>query len=97
MGRPVFEVERSGDWMPVEEVREAALKVLDEGKDVTLNLKNIDHLDASALQILLTLGIEQKKRGRQLDLTHVSPPLRQWIEYSGAVDQFVMVAQKNDE
>jgi hypothetical protein len=70
MERSVVEVERLGDWMPVEELREAALKALGEGKDVTLNLKNVDHLDASALQIL---------------------------DYSGAVDQFFMIAEKNDE
>jgi anti-anti-sigma factor len=83
--------------MPVEELREAALKVLSEGEDVTLNLKNVDHLDASALQILLTLGMEQKKRGRQLDLINVSPQLRQWFCYSGAGDQFFMIAEKNHD
>jgi len=97
MEQAVFEVERSGDWMPVEELREAALKVLGEGKDVTLNLKSLDHLDASALQILLALEIEQKKQGRQLHLTNVSAHLRQWFDYSGAVDQFVLIAQENDE
>ena len=97
MEQAVFEVERSGDWMPVEELREAALKVLGEGKDVTLNLKSLDHLDASALQILLALEIEQKKQGRQLHLPNVSAHLRQWFDYSGAVDQFVLIAQENDE
>jgi anti-anti-sigma factor len=97
MERSVVEVERLGDWMPVEELREAALQALGEGKDVTLNLKNVDHLDASALQILLTLGMEQKKCGRRLDLIHVSSHLRQWFDYSGAVDQFFMIAEKNDE
>jgi anti-anti-sigma factor len=97
MERSVLEVERLGDWMPVEELREAALKVLSEGEDVTLNLKNVDHLDASALQILLTLGMEQKKRGRQLDLINVSPQLRQWFGYSGAGDQFFMIAEKNHD
>jgi len=57
----VFVVERSGNWMPVEELRDEALKVLGEGKDVTLDLKSLDHLDASALQILLALDMEQKK------------------------------------
>ncbi len=97
MERAVFDVERSGDWMPVEELREAALKVVGEGKDVTLNLKSLNHLDASALQILLALELEQKKWGRQLDLINVSSDLRQWFDYSGAADQFLMVAQRTDE
>lgn len=96
MERTVFEVERSGDWMPAEELQEAALKVLSEGKDVTLSLKNVDHLDASSLQILLALEMEQKKRGRQMDLINVSSHLRQWFDYSGAVEYF-MIAEKNDE
>lgn len=97
MEQAIFEVERSGDWMPVEELRETALKALGEGKDMTLDLKNLDHLDASALQILLALEMEQKKQGRQLHLANVSAHLRQWFDYSGAVDQFFMIAQENDE
>jgi len=97
MERTVFEVERSGDWMPAEELRAEALKVLGEGKDVPLSLKSLNHLDASALQILLALGIEQKKQGRQLQLTNVSSQLRQWFDYSGAVGQFVMVAEESNE
>ena len=97
MERSVFEVERSGDWMPVEELRETALKCLGEGKDVTLNLKNLDHLDASALQILLALDMEQKKQGRQLHLANVSAHLRQWFDYSGAVDQFFVIERQSNE
>ena len=53
-------VDRSGDWMPAEELRAAALDALSQEKDVVLNLGNVDHLDASALQILLALEREQK-------------------------------------
>lgn len=63
---------------------------------MTLNLKDVDHLDAGALQILLVLKIEQKKRGRQLDLIDVSPHLRRWFDHAGAVDRF-FIAEKNDE
>ncbi|HUD74655.1 MAG TPA: STAS domain-containing protein [Terracidiphilus sp.] len=97
MERTVFEVGRSGDWMPVEELREEALKVLGEGKDVTLNLNSLDHLDASALQILLALDMEQKKQGRQLHLTNVSAHLRPWFDYSGAVDQFFVIERQSNE
>jgi anti-anti-sigma regulatory factor len=81
-----IEVERSGDWMPVEELRDAMLVAVAAGHDVTLNLARIEHLDASALQILLALETEQKKHGRRLELGNVSPHLRQWFEYAGAIE-----------
>jgi anti-anti-sigma factor len=85
----VIEVERSGDWMPAEELREAASAALPGSNDLTLNLERIDHLDASALQILLALELEQKNRGQQLHLVNASPELRRWFELSGAADHFV--------
>ena len=82
----LIEAERSGDWMPAEELRTAALGAVETGNEVTLNLGGIDYLDASALQILLALGAEQKKRGRRLEVAGASPHLRQWFEYAGAVE-----------
>jgi len=76
----LIEAERSGDWMPAEELRTAALGAVETGNEVTLNLGGIDYLDASALQILLALGAEQKKRGRRLEVAGASPHLRQWFE-----------------
>ena len=59
--RAVIEVERSGDWMPADELRAAALVVLAAGDDSALNLDGIDHLDASAMQILLARGTEKSR------------------------------------
>lgn len=84
----VVEVERSGDWMPADELRAAALAALEAGNDVSLHLDGIDHLDASALQILLALVAEQKQRGRQLELANTSSHLRQWFDYAGAAEVF---------
>jgi len=70
--RVVIEVERSGDWMPAEELKEAAIAAL----------------DASAMQILLALEAEQKNRGQHLHLVNASPQLRQWFELSGAMGHF---------
>ena len=75
--------------MPAEELRAAALGAVEAGHDVTLHLGGIDHLDASALQILLALDAEQKRCGRQLEVTNTSPHLRQWFEYAGAAEQFL--------
>ncbi len=95
-GRFSIDVDRSGDWMPVQELRDAALGAIEVGSDVTLNLGGIDHLDASSLQILLALEAEQKRRGRQLELANPSPHLLQWFEYAGAADHFSMTVQKNN-
>ena len=82
--------------MPVEDLREAALSAVNAGSDVTLNLDRVNHLDASALQILLALDAEQKKRGRNLQLTNASSHLQQWFEYAGAA-HFFMTGQKHNE
>ncbi len=96
-GAFIMAVERSGDWMPAEELREAVLAALDQGKDMTLDLDRVDHLDASALQILLALDAEQKKRGRNLQLANASPHLQQWFEFAGVADRFSMAGQKSNE
>jgi anti-anti-sigma regulatory factor len=95
---PIYiEVERSGDWMPAEELRKAALAASGESKDVTVNLGKVDHLDASALQILLALDAEQKRQGRHLHLANASAHLRQWFEYAGVAECFLMNGPENDE
>lgn len=83
--------------MPAEELRDAALAVLREDRDVTVNLGKIDHLDASALQILLAFDAEQKKCGRSLQLANASAHLRQWFDYAGVADHFSMTGPKSDE
>lgn len=93
----ILAVERSGDWMPAEELRDAALTAVGQGKDVTLDLDRVDHLDASALQILLALDAEQKKRGRNLQLAKASPHLRQWFEFAGVAEFFSMAERKDNE
>jgi anti-anti-sigma regulatory factor len=90
-------VERSGDWMPADELREAALAALPHGNGVTLNLDRIDHLDASALQILLALDTELKSQEQTLRLTHVSAHLLKWFEFAGAHEQFSLTGQSAHE
>ena len=86
----LINVERAGEWMPVEDLLQAARTAAAAGQDVNLNLDKIDHLDASALQVLLALEAEYKKRGRIVELAHVSPSLRQWFEYAGATEKFFL-------
>ena len=80
--------ERSQNWMPADELRDLAQDALEAGHDVTVNVGNIDHLDASALQILLALEAEQKKRKGHLELRDASANLLHWFEYAGATDHF---------
>jgi anti-anti-sigma regulatory factor len=95
--RTVIAVERSGDWMPADELREAALVSVREGKDLTLDLDKVDHLDASALQILLALEAAQKEPALHTDLANASPHLRQWFDYAGVVGQSFMARRNSDE
>jgi len=83
--------------MPAEELWEAAQAAVSQGKDVTLNLDKIDHLDASALQILLALDAEQKKKGLHLQLAKASSNLRDWFDYSGAAALFPMTEQRSND
>ena len=95
--RVVIDVERSGDWMPVEDMMKTALSAIEQKKQLTLNLNNIDHLDASALQVLLALDTEEKNRGGHLDLINASHSLRQWFEYSGTAAHFFETGAANHE
>lgn len=92
-----IEVASSQDWLPPEELKEVALKNIEAGKNLVLNLNSVDHLDASALQILLALEAEQKAHGSDLRFAHVSPELRQWIDHAGAAAQLSMDERKSDE
>jgi anti-anti-sigma factor len=85
-----IDVDRSGDWMPAEELRQAAIAALTTSNDMALNLEGIEHLDASAMQVLLALEIEQINRGRHLDLVNASPSLRRWFELAGASDHLCL-------
>jgi anti-anti-sigma factor len=97
MKKTAIEIERSGDWLPAEELRDKVLAALDEGADAALDLGKVDHLDAQALQILLALDLEQKKQQQQLHLENISPELRQWFDYAGAADHFLMTQRSGDE
>lgn len=89
----MIEVERSGNWMPAEELMDKSLILLGEGKDISIDLDKVDYLDASALQILLALDMEQKKQGQHLHLKNASSYLRQWFEFAGAGEQLSMTEQ----
>lgn len=81
-------VAHAEEWVPADELRTAALAVLGEERDVVLELNQVSHLDASALQVLLALNVELKSRGHQLRLMNSSPQLQQWFAYAGVAEVF---------
>ena len=97
MRRVVVEVERSGGWISADELRLGALKALEQGKDALIDVQKIEHLDASALQVLLALEIAQTKRGHQVKVENASQNLRQWFEYAGASGHFQIGGQDSNE
>ena len=72
----------------MEDLREEALAALEADNNVIVHLDRLDHLDASSLQILLALDMEQKKRGKTLQLANPSAQLRKWFELAGAAEYF---------
>ena len=79
----VIIVTREGEWLAPEELRALALSAVDVDGNLTVNLEGVDHLDASALQMLLALAAERKKRGKGLRLANASLALSRWFEYAG--------------
>jgi ABC-type transporter Mla MlaB component len=80
----LLEAGRAGNWLPPEELLRLARSAADTGTDVTLSLGNLDHLDTTALQVLLALQAECRKHGKSLQLLHVSPALARWFACAGA-------------
>lgn len=79
----------SGQWMEAADLRGWAGDRLaaDEPQAVlVLDVSGADHLDASALQVLLAIRAEQQRRGGVLQLVKPSEPLRRWFDYAGAAD-----------
>jgi anti-anti-sigma regulatory factor len=79
----VILVTHEGEWLPPEELRAIALAAVDTDGSLTVNLEGVEHLDASALQMLLALAAERKKRGKGLRLANASLALSRWFEYAG--------------
>jgi len=83
--------------MPTEELRETAIAASVQKRDVTLDLNRVDHLDASALQILLALDTDLKNRGQKLRLAKVSEHLQKWFGFAGVDDWFLTAGHENND
>ncbi len=92
---------RSGEWMEASALRLEAIELLAgnpgaPASDLVLDLDGLDYLDASALQVLLAIGAEQRRRGGTLQLEHVSPRLQQWFDYAGAAEPLGLAADRKE-
>ena len=64
-------------------LREAALAAVASGRDVTVDCAAAEHLDVSALQILIALGREVFAAGRQCDVAGVPPAVAELFRLAG--------------
>jgi anti-anti-sigma factor len=86
----VVKVARGGEWLVPDEFRQACVEAVAAQFDVVIDLEGIDHLDGSALQILVALGAEQQRNDRRLSLANASPSLLRWFEFAGAGRLFAL-------
>lgn len=82
---------RSGEWMEASALRLRAIELFAgspdaPASDLVLDLEGLDHLDASALQVLLAIAADQRRRGGALQIEHISASLQQWFGYAGAAE-----------
>jgi anti-anti-sigma factor len=79
----VINVTREGDWLPPDELHAVARSAVNAEGNLIVNLRGVDHLDASAFQILLALAKERKRQEGALILAEASTALSRWFEYAG--------------
>jgi len=79
---------QAGGWMEASALRGWVMGQLGQGQppEMIIDLEGLEHLDASALQVLLAIGSEQKRRGGVLRLENVSAGMRQWFAWAGAAE-----------
>jgi len=80
---------RSGEWMEALELRRRATEELEahsQLREVVIDVGGLEHLDASALQVLVAIRGELRGRKGRLRLEHASEGLRRWFRYAGAED-----------
>lgn len=80
----------AGEWIDPAALRAEALQLLSDpeynARDLVVDLEDVHHLDAGALQILVALSMEQHRRGVLLHCSHASSELQHWFGLAGAAD-----------
>lgn len=73
----------------VKAVREELLTLLDgqeESSNIPLDAGELNNLDATGLQLLIAFCSNCSKVGHNCELTNITPPLRQLLEFTGGID-----------
>ncbi len=87
----VVEIKVKGDieMMTIKEFKE---KLLDIGEnndvDITLDLSEVDYIDSSGVGVLISLNKIQRKKGKKLELTKVSPKFLNVLKLSSLAEVF---------
>jgi len=74
----------SGDWIPSDLLQDSALAAWRKGKNVKVSLESVEHLDASALQILVALANSLQRDSHKLELVNLPAALERWFCLAGA-------------
>jgi anti-anti-sigma regulatory factor len=74
----------SGDWIPPDSLHESAIEAWRQGMDVKVSLESLEHLDASALQILIALAASLQRDAHRLELANPPAALERWFSLAGA-------------
>ena len=65
------------------ELQQAALRVLEQGRDLRIHCDQVDYFDVSAVQILLALHEKLRRMGKNLHLSDVSPAVQNLLRLAG--------------
>ena len=78
------------------ELHQAAQQLLDRSLNVTVVCEHVEHMDTSAVQILLALQSGLQHKGQRLRLTSASAQVQQLLDIAG-VARLLLPAQMSDQ
>lgn len=81
--KPVLVLQGVVELFAVDELYQAAHALLERGEDVSLDWAKAERLDASALQILLTLKKGLDEKGKKIQMSTLSPQLEKHLALAG--------------
>jgi len=87
----LIEIKVKGDieMMSIKEFKEKLLAVgEDNDVDIALDLSEVDYIDSSGVGVLISLNKLQKKKGKKLELTKVSPKVLNVLKLSSLAEVF---------
>ena len=63
------------DMDKTEEVKEVIFPKIDSGKDVVLNLSNVQYMDSSGISVLIESNQRAREKNTKVELKEVSQPV----------------------